>query len=118
MTIDVPMRPDQRGSAPYAKFHEMPRLRNDRIEQPRRSRRLQHPTALTVVRAPHGFGMSMLVAHSLRSLADDDIDVLWFGYNWSLLCTAESIEEFWDMLAARLDDVNDPAGKPSALKGL
>lgn len=118
MTIDVPMRPDQRGSASHAKFYGMPRLQNGRIDKPRLSTRLQRPTALTVVRAPHGFGKSMLVAQWLRSLADDDIDVLWFGYNWDLVSTEESVKRFWDLLATRLEELNSAARKASAVKGL
>lgn len=62
MTIDLPMRPDQKGSTTQAKFHGMPRLQSGRIGKPRLSGRFQRPTALTVVRAPHRFGKSMLVA--------------------------------------------------------
>lgn len=93
----------------------MPRVQRGRIDSPGLTGHFKQPVPLTVVRGPHGYGKSMLAAQWLRSLADDDVDVLWFGVDRD---RSGTVEEFWSRLADRLDEFALPARRGGAAKNL
>lgn len=112
MTIEVPPKSEKQQTQKAAKFHGMPRAQRGRIDSPRLARRYQRPAPLTVVRAPHGFGKSMLVSQWLRSLTDEDIDVLWFSYDWYIANSNDCVEEAWESLSSRLEEFDPSAETP------
>ncbi|MGO1315966.1 MAG: LuxR C-terminal-related transcriptional regulator [Cellulomonadaceae bacterium] len=68
-------------------------------------RMLAQRAPLTVLRAPHGFGKTLITSQWLRSLAEEEVDVLWLSFAWSLDgASADPVENFWVRLAERLED--------------
>lgn len=118
MTIDVPMRPDQRRSVTHANFRGMPRPQNGRIDNPGLTRYFKQPAPLTVVRAPHGYGKSMLAAQWLRSLEEEEVDVLWFRCDSDLEAGIGSVDRFWSLLASRLDEFASSGRRAPGTKNL
>lgn len=100
---------------PRARYRGMPRMQTDRIATARSTARIATPAPLTILRAPHGFGKSLLAVHWLRSMSDVDVDVLWFGFEWSLRgVDADPVAAFWELLAERLEEFG-PAGPRDGL---
>lgn len=119
MTIEIPVRPERtRPADSRANYRGMPRTHAGSVLSARTFARFARPEPLTVVRAPHGFGKSMLAAQWLRSMQDDEVDVVWLGPESAALADGEATETFWHVLGARLEELGTPSRRSGAVRGV
>ena len=110
MSAESSEKPERRRSVSRATYRGMPRAQAGRGVSSRVIARFAAAAPLTIVRGPHGFGKSMLTAQWLRSLGDD-VDVLWFGFDWEQAGPDASAERFWSALADKLEDFSPQPGR-------
>ena len=103
MSAESSEKTERRRAVSKATYRGMPRAQAGRGVSSRVIARFAAAAPLTIVRGPHGFGKSMLTAQWLRSLGDD-VDVLWFGFEWEQAGPDTSAERFWSALADKLED--------------
>lgn len=60
----------------------------------------------------------MLVAQWLRSMQNDDIDVLWLGADAMSFVDGDSADAFWDILAAKLDEFTGGSRRVAPVRGV
>ncbi|PFG36343.1 LuxR family maltose regulon positive regulatory protein [Flavimobilis soli] len=60
----------------------------------------------------------MLAAQWLRSMQDDDVDVLWLGTDVLSFVDGPGTEAFWDVLGARLEEFAGPQRKVSPVSAI
>lgn len=114
MSIELPVRADRARQPARANLRGLPRVHAASATTHRSFARFARPEPLTVIRAPHGFGKSMLAAQWLRSMQDDDVDVLWLGSDALSFVEGPGAEAFWDVLGSRLEEFTTTHRKVAA----